>query len=200
MEFHTTSLTPLGGLWEAAVKSTKYHLVRILGDTRVTYEEFYTILAQVKAILNSRPLCALSNDPSDLQSLAPGHFLIGAPLTAFPEKDLTQTPDNKLSFWKLCSKMQQGFWKRWTVDYLHRLQQRPKWSRPSPNLEVDQVVLIKGEDTPPLKWPLARIVEVIKGKDGKVRVARLKTHDGEMTRPIAKLCPLPSASKVDNTA
>lgn len=182
-----------GGIWEAAVKSAKYHLLRILGETRVTYEEFSTILTQIEAILNSRPLCALSNDPSDLQSLTPGHFLIGTSLTAFPEKDLTHLPDNRLSFWKICSKIQQTFWKRWTVDYLHRLQQRPKWLRPLTDLKLNQVVLVKDQETPPLRWPLARIIEIIPGKDGRVRVARLRTQNGEVTRPISKVCPLPSA-------
>ena len=44
-----------GGIWEAAVKSTKTNLKRIMGDVKLTYEEL-TILTQVEACLNSRPL------------------------------------------------------------------------------------------------------------------------------------------------
>jgi hypothetical protein len=52
-----------GGLWEAVVKSMKYHLRRTLGSHIATYEELCTLLAEIEACLNSRPLCTLSSDP-----------------------------------------------------------------------------------------------------------------------------------------
>jgi hypothetical protein len=51
-----------GGLWKAAVKSMKYHLRHTLGSHIATYEELCTLLAEIEACLNSRPLCTLSND------------------------------------------------------------------------------------------------------------------------------------------
>ena len=65
-----------GGLWESAVKAVKTHLKRIIGETILNFEEMYTLLSQIEAVLNSRPLSPLSNDPNDLQPLTPGHFLI----------------------------------------------------------------------------------------------------------------------------
>ena len=70
-----------GGLWEAAVKPMKYHLRRTLGSQVATYEELRTLLAEIESCLNSRPLCALSDDPFNPTYLSPGHFLIGEPLT-----------------------------------------------------------------------------------------------------------------------
>jgi hypothetical protein len=180
-----------GGIWEAAVKSTKYHLSRLIGETRFTFEQFYTVLTQIEAILNSRPLSPLSNDPNDLRPLTPGHFLIGSSLTAYPDKDVTDIPTNRLSVYQKMQQIQQSFWKRWSVDYLSQLQSRPKWFQPSSNLKIDTLVLLKEDNTPALKWPLARIVEVIPGPDGKVRVVKVKTLDGIYTRSIAKICPLP---------
>ncbi|GFT18825.1 integrase catalytic domain-containing protein [Trichonephila clavipes] len=52
----------MGGLWEAGIKSVKYHLKRALGRSRLTYEEFETVIIQVEEILNSRPLTPISND------------------------------------------------------------------------------------------------------------------------------------------
>ena len=69
------------GLWDAAVKSMKCHLRRTLGSQVATYEELCTLLADIEACLNSRPLCALSDDPFNPTYLSPGHFLIGEPLT-----------------------------------------------------------------------------------------------------------------------
>ncbi|XP_014211623.1 uncharacterized protein LOC106641644 [Copidosoma floridanum] len=68
------------GLWEAAVKSVKGHLRRVMGSRHLTYEEFSTVLVGIEMVLNGRPLTPLSGDPSDLEVLTPGHFLVGAPL------------------------------------------------------------------------------------------------------------------------
>lgn len=188
-----------GGIWESAIKSAKFHMLRLVGNAHLTYEELNTVLTQIEAILNSRPLCALSNDPTDLQSLTPGHFLIGTSLTAFPEKDICEIPENRLSFWNKCSQIQQLFWKRWLVEYLNRLQHRPKWLVPFSNVKVNDVVLFKDNDNSyPLKWPLARIIETIPGPDGKVRMVMLKTADGIYKRPIVKICPLPSNGSFQN--
>lgn len=77
-----------GGLWEAAVKSAKHFLKRSLFNKNVTYEEFNTLVIQVEAISNSRPLFASSIDPNDIAPITPSHFLIGRVLTSLPEPDL----------------------------------------------------------------------------------------------------------------
>ena len=71
-----------GGLWEAAVKSFKTHLRRVVGKAKLTYEELATTLAQFEACLNSRPLTPLPQSSDALEVLTQGHFLIGKPLMA----------------------------------------------------------------------------------------------------------------------
>lgn len=87
-KFNPPATPHFGGKWEAAVKSTKFHLRRVIGDTVLTYEELATLLSQIEAVLNSRPLCAMSEDPTDLVPLTPGHFLIGDAMNAVPEPTL----------------------------------------------------------------------------------------------------------------
>ncbi|XP_046624784.1 uncharacterized protein LOC124307301 [Neodiprion virginianus] len=73
-KFNPPGAPHMGGKWEAAVKSVKFHLQRTIADMLLTYEDFSTFLTQVEAVLNSRPLSAFSEDPDDLTALTPGHF------------------------------------------------------------------------------------------------------------------------------
>ena len=93
-----------GGLWEAAVKSLKYHLRRIVGNAHLTFEQMKTVLCQIEAVLNSRPLRPASSDPIDLTVLTPGHFLVGRPLTAIVETNLSEITFNRLSQWQIVQK------------------------------------------------------------------------------------------------
>ncbi|XP_072375121.1 uncharacterized protein [Diabrotica undecimpunctata] len=180
-----------GGLWEAGVKSAKYHIKRVMGTNELTYEQFNTLIVQVEGILNSRPLMAMSQDPTNLEYLTPGHFLIGAPITSFPEPDITEVPKNRIKFWNLCTQMQQHFWKKWHQDYLTQLQNRPKWKNKLPNLKEDMLVLLKEDNIPSFKWALARITKVIPGKDKMVRVVEVKTKNGTYVRSVTKVAVLP---------
>ncbi|XP_011169987.1 uncharacterized protein LOC105202989 [Solenopsis invicta] len=108
-QFNPPSAPHFGGIWEAAVKSLKHHLRRVLGNATLTFEEMSTLLAQVEACLNSRPLQALSDDPDDIAALTPGHFLVGSPLTAVPEPSLLELPANRLTRWQLLQQMRDHF-------------------------------------------------------------------------------------------
>ncbi|XP_050528233.1 uncharacterized protein LOC126898336 [Daktulosphaira vitifoliae] len=113
-----------GGLWEAAVKSTKYHLKRVIGLTTLTFEEMTTLLTQIEACLNSRPITELSNDPNDYNALTPAHFLIGESLLLPPEPSISQQCPTRR--YKHMQFMMQQFWKRWSKEYLQTLQKQTK--------------------------------------------------------------------------
>ncbi|GFX57149.1 integrase catalytic domain-containing protein [Trichonephila clavipes] len=168
----------VGGLWEAGVKSFKHHLYRTLVNSKITFEEFETIIIQIEGILNSRPLVPLSDNINEYEVLTPGHFIIGRPISAIPEPAILDISDNRLSRWQYTTKCVQTIWKRWKNDYLNHLQQRNKWQFEKNNVAVGCLVLLKENDLPPCKWTMARILEVIYGTDGKVRVVKVKTATG----------------------
>lgn len=181
-----------GGLWEAGVKSTKQHLYKVAGNLKLTYEQLHTLLTQIEGILNSRPLIPLSEDPNDDSFLTPSHFLIGDNLTALPEEQLTQLPENRLSHWQHIEQVKQHFWKRWHKEYLNHLQQRTKWNKQGKEaIHPGQLVIVKEDNLPPLRWLPGRVQEVYPGLDGVVRAATVKVRGACIKRPATKLCVLP---------
>ncbi|XP_063994316.1 uncharacterized protein LOC135171617 [Diachasmimorpha longicaudata] len=189
--FNPPSAPLFGGKWEAAVKSVKYHLTRTIGEDLVTFEELTTLLAQIEAVLNSRPLEPLTDDPDDCSALTPGHFLIGQASTTLPEPSLENLNASRLSRWQLIQNKLQGFWKRWSTGYLQRLQAVSKWHHPTHDINIGSLVLRTDERFPPSKWPLARVTALHPDKDGLTRVATLRTAQTTLTRPIVKLVLLP---------
>jgi hypothetical protein len=179
-----------GGLLEAAVKSMKYHLRKTLGSHVATYEELSTLLAEIKACLNSRPLCNLSNDPFNQTYLSPGYFLIGELLTQLLSIDYTNVKCNRLSMWQTYQQQLQQFWHKWSADYLQSLQQRQRWLRTFPNLQPGDLVLVKEDNTSPLHCPTAVITETHPGKDSSVCVVTLRTPRGTFKSPISKIYPI----------
>ncbi|XP_065356328.1 uncharacterized protein LOC135950722 [Calliphora vicina] len=178
-----------GGMWESGVRSVKLHLRRIIGNSILTYEQMHTLLAQVEAVVNSRPLGYAPDNETGY--LSPSHFLIGRPTTMVPEGTLTDLNQNRLDYWQHVQCMYQGFWKQWSQEYLTSLQHRPKWCNDQPNIKIDDLVLVKEDRTPPSTWIIGRVMEVFPGDDGLIRVVKLKTNKSTMTRNITRIVKLP---------
>ncbi|GFU79682.1 uncharacterized protein TNCV_4036891 [Trichonephila clavipes] len=158
----------------------------------VTACRVFSQVVQTEAVLNSQPICPLSNDPNDVETLTPAHFLVGSSLVAVPDPDYTEIPMNRLSRWQLVQKMNQHFWRRWSSEYLNRLQQRPKWCKGNVGFKERVLVLVKpSENSDSLKWYLARILKLHPGKDNIVRVVTLKDKQGIYKRPVTKTANLP---------
>ncbi len=178
-----------GGLWEAGVKSAKFHMRRVIGERTLSKEQFSTLLCEIEAVLNSRPLYQRSPDPTDLEALTPSHLLIGEALTALPTPSLLDVRENRLNQYQLVQNRVQEFWRRWSREYLNTLQQRNKWMWQRDNISIGDLVLLV-EDTPPATWKMGRIEELHTGEDGFVRTVTVKTAKSSLKRPIVKLVPL----------
>ncbi|XP_062538799.1 uncharacterized protein LOC134207095 [Armigeres subalbatus] len=179
-----------GGLWEAAVRSAKTALKKVI-VSQLTHENLSTLLVQIAAALNSRPLAPLSDDPIDINALTPAHFLIGSPMNALPDHDLTAIPSNRLTHYQQRQQMFQRYWQRWSQEYLTGLQQANKVHQLS-LIRIGSIVIVREDNIPPLQWPLARILEIHPGTDGVVRVVTILTSKGTYKRAVNRICPLPS--------
>ncbi|XP_072946527.1 uncharacterized protein [Epargyreus clarus] len=187
------------GIAEAAVRSTKHHLQRILKLTHLTYEEMSTCLTQIEAILNSRPLTPLPTDHQDLSVLTPAHFLIGRTLTSVPSPQVVEPSNiNTLQRHQRVEAIKLHFWRRFSNEYICTLQQKTKWKTNKKEIKLNTIVLIKDRSSPPLVWPLGRVIHVYPGVDGITRVAEVKTKKGIIRRGWNNLCPLPDDEEFED--
>ena len=74
---------------------------------------------------------------------------------------------------------------------MNQLQTRSKWKETGKAPKVGDIVFLSEDNTLPLQWPLARIMELYDGNDVIARVAQIKTKNEVIIRPIVKLRPLP---------
>ncbi|XP_055584795.1 uncharacterized protein LOC129737660 [Uranotaenia lowii] len=195
--FNPPRASHFGGLWESAINSAQKHFLRVVRDRPLAYDDMDTLLCQIECCLNSRPLTPLSDDPTDFEPLTPGHFLVGTSLKSVPDENYNDIPSNYLRKWQQTQKLLQDIWRRWHLEYLSSLVQRSKWFNSPVTLKENQLVLLKEDGIPPIRWPTARISKLHPGTDGITRVVTLQTPKGSCTRPVAKVCLLPIASSAE---
>ena len=181
-----------GGLWEAAVKSAKFHLRRIVGQERLTFEELNTITCTIESFLNSRPLGPVtSHDIDGLTPLTPSHFLIGRAARAYPQEGVRGKPTT-LQRWSICRKATQDFWDRWSQEYLQHLQKATKWHKPTRNYQVGDLVMLTDGKEFKCQWSMAKVIKVYPGVDGYVRAVDVQVE--------TKILPTTYANKEDLAA
>ncbi|XP_050685659.1 uncharacterized protein LOC126980084 [Leptidea sinapis] len=176
-----------GGLWEAGVRCAKNHLKKVIGDSTLTYEELATVLSQIEACLNSRPISVISNEADDLLPLTPGHFLVGESLLNVSDESYIDCNTSRLDRWKLIQKIVRDFWQRWSKEYLCNLNQRYKWQSKLYEPKLNDVCIVRDDNIPPSKWILGKITQKHVGPDNVTRVVTLKCKNGFIKRPLSKI-------------
>lgn len=186
----------MGGLHEAAVKSAKHHLRRVIGNQQLTFEELATLLTHIEACLNSRPITSLTDNAGDAIALTPSHFLIGESIISPLMRDHINTPNNRLSHFQLLQKFAQEFWARWREEHVKSLINRTKWHQGHQNIKPGDLVLLLNEFTSPAQWPLAKVIHVYPDEEGRVRMADVLYQEKIALRPIHKMCRLPMETEL----
>ena len=125
---------------------------------------------------------------SDEEALTPNHFLLGQRNPNFPPDVVSDKDLCSRRTWKHAQVMTQHFWKRWLREYLPALTERRKWRNEARNVCEGDLALVVYNKSPRGCWPLARVVRVFPGDDGRVRAAEVRTKSGVYTQPAVKLC------------
>ena len=194
--FNPPAASHMGGIWERMIRSVRKILNTLLKNQSPNNEGLSTLMCEVEAILNSRPLTKVSDDPNDLQALSPNHLLLLRAGPECPPGIFAKNDQFSQKRWRQVQYLSDMFWKRWIKEYLPSLQKRMKWSELQRNVDTGDLVLVVDDSAPRCSWPFGRVLEIYPNKDDKyVRVAQVKIKSGTFLRPISKLCVLECAQK-----
>ena len=173
---------------EYLISSVKRALRAVLGQLTVTDEALQTVLTEVEAVVNGRPLTHVSTEVDDLEAITPNHLLLGRRVTCLPHGVFDSGESASRRIWRQAQALTDQFWTRWLREYVPGLTCRRKWTRDTRNLAPGDLVLIAEDNVPRGQWPFGRVMEVMSGPDGRVRSARLRARGGTVHRPATKIC------------
>ncbi|XP_055005215.1 uncharacterized protein LOC129407637 [Boleophthalmus pectinirostris] len=175
--FNTPHSSHMGGVWERMIGLVRNILDSLLlknSNSRLTHEVLVTLMAEVMAIMNARPLVPVTTDPETLEILSPAMLLtqkaspVLSPPGNFELKDLYKAQ------WRQVQGLADCFWKRWRQEYLTTLQARRKWKAEKPNIKEGDVVLLKDTQIKRNEWPVGIVVKAIPSDDKRVRKLEVK--------------------------
>ena len=171
------SASHFGGVFERQIGTIRKVLSGLLLEqsSSLTDECLTTLLHEVSAIINCRPLSHLNLSDSCIEPLTPNHLLthkskvVVSPPGEFVRQDLYLSKR-----WRRVQYLANIFWTRWRHEYLDSINKRRKWIGAQRNVSVNDIVMVVDENAARSEWKLARVVEVFVSKDNLVRSVRLQ--------------------------
>ena len=188
-----------GGFWERLIGLTKTAIKKVLGRHHVSLPTLETIIVEIEAILNDRPLTFVSSELGDPEPLTPAHLLHGRRITCLPHEtveldELTDPSYREAPQVRKRALVQaavlRDFQRRWRHEYLTSLRDYHKTSGNNKQYVKTGDVVVVHDDVPRTIWRMAVVEDLIVGGDGLVQAATIRTTSGMTTRPITKLYPI----------
>ncbi|XP_035206802.1 uncharacterized protein LOC118181717 [Stegodyphus dumicola] len=168
------------------------------GRTSLGYEKLLTFLCDCERIVNSRQLTYVSDDIEDPLPLTPKKFLLETPQSCVP--DIDNVDKEKLSRRaKFLQRMRELLRVRFLSECLGQLRQQPTRNYKNKPLSLGEIVFLEDQNKNRAYWNLARVIRVIPGRDGNIRVALVKSNNSEFLRPIQRLFRLELDNRIANT-
>ena len=181
-----------GGVWERQIRSIRSVMNGLIREhgSRLDEESLRTFLCEAEYTINNRPLTVETlNDPLSAPPLSPSMLLTGKTRLVLPPPGEFKREDLYCrKRWRQTQHLAQEFWSRWSKEYLQQLQARNKWIRPQRNFKIGDVVLLKENQSPRNRWPMAKVIDTHPDDQGQVQSVMVLTSNGsELERPVNKL-------------
>ena len=149
-------------------------------------------MAEVVAVMNSRPIAPISSDADCSAILSPATLLnqkISGDSSLCFDLDIRDLYKKQ---WKMVQVLSDMFWKQWRDSFLQTLQPRRKWKTERNCVKNGDVVLLKDKQVPRNEWPVGIVINAIKSDGDKlVRKAEIRVcKHGKCTtytRPVTEM-------------
>ena len=189
-----------GGFYERLIGSVKGLLRKHLHRSTVNLDELVTILVEIEAIINDRPLTYFPEQDTSYNLITPARLMFGTNLRRMPylgtgrrKEDVPEEIPSRRA--RIIEDQIQAIWKAWKREYVAMLQTRKgSWGRVHVP-EMGQIVLIMDQDRHRRDWSLGKVEELFFSRDNRIRSVRVKTERGELVRAIQSLVPLECSAR-----
>lgn len=193
-----------GGFYERLIRSVKTALRKTLSRRIVDFIELQTLLTEIEAIINSRPITFVYSDVNEPAPLTPATIISGNRLAMRPGRQPIPSPETLRSatkssrllreVWNRRDENLRMVWRRWCKEYIAELRSaHHSKSARSSDLKIGDVVLVEDPNLSRLQWTMGTIEKVFPGSDGKTRVCTVKTaRHSFLRRPVQRLVKIES--------
>ena len=178
--FHVEKALWWGRFFERLIRSVKNCLKKVVGNSTLILDELSTVIVEVEAVLNSRPLTYIAAEEIE-EPLTPAHLLTERHLIGLPEAEtvleMNEDPEilvrsDRPSVTARMEHIQcllKHFWKRWRDEYLVGLRDMHRFNITSGgrgcHIALGDIVLVHNEAYPRTYWRLGKVERLIKGRD-----------------------------------
>lgn len=185
-QFNPPHSSHFGGIWERQIRTIRKVMNAVMKEQVLSDDGLMTLMCEVEAIINSRPLTTVHNDSQELTPLTPNHLLTLRG-NVMPTGKFGPNDTYSKKRWRHIQYLADLFWKRWKKEYLVGLQERQKWNTKHRNLAKGDVVLVVDDTAPRCHWSLGRVTDTKVSNDGLVRSATIRCGKNYIYRPLSKL-------------
>lgn len=193
-----------GGYWERLVRSIKSPIKKVIGRSTLSYDEMSTLLTEVEAVINARPLTYVYDDQESVSHpLTPSDLIYGRRISRSPNSQYYETVS---TFNSLTRRLKHHrhllgqVTRRWRSEYLTSLREQAATGSSARDVnakyKIGDIVILKNDSVPRAFWKLGKVEELLPGRDGIVRAAvvtvsrGMSSNNQRLRRPIQHLIPI----------
>ena len=156
-----------GGIYERLIREIKKTLYKTLGRSHLDFENLETVVIDIEANMNNRPLTYVESESGEEQVLSPNFLMRGE--TTYTIENMENDEEALTKIQKRIVTAKDNARKRWQREYVHGLLESQRINGEAVKApEVGEIVLVVGDEKNRGEWKKVKVLRQVRGKDGVV--------------------------------